>query len=43
MTKGFESALDIKLVKGELSQEEIEIAEELKVNKYGTKEWNFKR
>jgi lipoate-protein ligase A len=43
MTKGFEKALDIKLVKGELSQEELMVAEELKVNKYGTKEWNFKR
>ncbi len=43
MVKGFESALDIKLVKGELSQEELRVAEQLRDDKYGTKEWNFKR
>ncbi|CAD6492140.1 MAG: Lipoate-protein ligase A subunit 1 [Candidatus Argoarchaeum ethanivorans] len=43
MIKGFESALDIKLVKGELTQEELRVAEELRSDKYGTKEWNFKR
>ncbi len=43
MIKGFESALDIKLVKGELTQEELRIAEELRNDKYGRKEWNFKR
>jgi len=43
MIKGFESALNIKLVEGKLSREELRTTEELKVNKYGTKEWNFKR
>jgi lipoate-protein ligase A len=43
MIKGFESALGIELEEGFLSKEELELASKLRNEKYGTKEWNFKR
>lgn len=40
---GFENVLGVELVKGNITKEELLLAEELKECKYGTKEWNFKR
>jgi len=41
--KGFESALKMKLVKGELSQSELDYAYKLAQEKYSTREWNMRR
>ncbi|MDI6855529.1 MAG: biotin/lipoate A/B protein ligase family protein [Candidatus Thermoplasmatota archaeon] len=43
MIKGFENALDIELEEGFLTKDELELATKLRDEKYGTKEWNFKR
>jgi len=39
----FPKALDVKLVEGELSREEMELASRLRREKYSTKEWIFNR
>ncbi|NWG11079.1 lipoate--protein ligase family protein [Candidatus Bathyarchaeota archaeon] len=41
LTIGFQKALDIKLVSGELAAYERELAEKLCKEKYSTNEWNF--
>lgn len=41
LTEGFQKALDIKLVEGELTLYEHELAEKLCKEKYATAEWNF--
>ncbi len=43
MMAGFAQALSITLVPGVLSEQELALAEQLKVERYGAKEWNFKR
>jgi len=43
LKKGFEEALNIKLSLGKLTEEEKALAEKLKVEKYSTKEWLYKR
>jgi lipoate-protein ligase A len=43
MIQGFKEALDIELVPGTLSQEEHELAERIKAERYETDAWNFKR
>jgi lipoate-protein ligase A len=43
MIKGFEQALNIKLIEGKLSDKELEIARKLYEEKYSTKEWNYLR
>lgn len=40
MVKGFTEAFDVKLIKGELSIAEVELAQELVLTKYTTDEWN---
>jgi len=41
LVKGFQKALNMKLVKGELTLYEKELAEKLYKEKYATDEWNF--
>jgi lipoate-protein ligase A len=41
LTEGFQKALSISLVEGELTPSELELAEELRRKKYVTFEWNF--
>ncbi len=41
LARGFEKALDIKLVEGELSTYERKLAQELCRRKYATEEWNI--
>ena len=43
LRKGFAKALEVDFEKGELSESEQKMAEELAESKYGSKEWNFKR
>ncbi|MCL4459856.1 MAG: lipoate--protein ligase family protein [Chloroflexi bacterium] len=43
LKEGFEQAFGITLVSGELTEDEGELAEELRHNKYGTRDWNFRR
>lgn len=40
---GFGAGLGIDLIQGELTEEEQRLAEELAVEKYGSKKWNFRR
>ncbi|MDH7477308.1 MAG: biotin/lipoate A/B protein ligase family protein [Candidatus Bathyarchaeota archaeon] len=42
LTHGFQKALNIQLIKGNLTSYEIECARKLIKEKYATKEWNFK-
>lgn len=43
MHQGFVEALDIELAPGELSAEELSLADSLVKTKYGTREWNYRR
>lgn len=43
LAKGFSISLNILLEEGELTKEELELAEKLKNEKYSKKEWNFRR
>jgi lipoate-protein ligase A len=43
LIRGFEEAFNIKLIPGEVTVFEEELALKLKVEKYSTREWNFKR
>ena len=43
MIHGFEDALDIDCVPGTLTQDERRLAEKIKVDRYETDAWNFKR
>jgi len=43
LIKGFEEAFDIKLVNGTITNFEEQNASRLIIEKYATKEWNFKR
>ena len=43
VTRGFERALDVLLVEGELSGEEKALAQRLVRERYGRREWNLKR
>lgn len=43
LKRGFEKALDIELIPSELSEHEKRLTDELKKEKYSTKEWNFRR
>lgn len=43
MTSGFESALNVSINKSQLSDEELEKADELMRTKYTTREWNCKQ
>ncbi len=43
ITDGFREALNVELVEGKLTNDELELSKELADNKYKTKEWNFKR
>ncbi|MBN1873228.1 MAG: lipoate--protein ligase family protein [Anaerolineae bacterium] len=43
MITGFKKAMHIELVEGTLSDEEIALTTNLKVEKYGTEAWNHKR
>ncbi len=43
MKLGFQKAFNANLVKGELSQEELKLAEQIKKEQFSKKEWNFKR
>lgn len=43
LTKGFEKTFAIKLVKGELTDEEKDLTQKLFEEKYSTDEWNFGR
>ena len=43
LAKGFEEQLGISLVLEDLTEEELRLAQEIKKEKYGTHEWNFKR
>ena len=43
MINGFEKTFDVKLVEGRLSEKEKRYTEQLRDEKYATKEWNFKR
>jgi lipoate-protein ligase A len=43
MKKGFEENFGVKLIEEKLSRKEIELAEQLKKEKFATKEWNYKR
>lgn len=40
---GFASGLDVELVPGELTEEELALAKELAQTRYGTEEWNLRR
>lgn len=41
MIEGFEEALNVKFFRGELTSEELELAEKLVKEKYSTDKWNF--
>jgi lipoate-protein ligase A len=41
LVKGFENALEIKLENGQLTSDELELAENLYIEKYSTNSWNF--
>lgn len=41
--RGFASGLDVELVPGELTEEELALAKELAQTRYGTEEWNLRR
>ncbi len=43
MIAGFENVLDIHLVPGTLSDEEVKLADEVKAERYATQAWNHKR
>jgi lipoate-protein ligase A len=43
LAEGFQKALNIKLVDGELTPYERELSEKLCKEKYATREWNFER
>jgi lipoate-protein ligase A len=43
LKEGFEEALNIKLSPGKLTEEEKALAEKLKIEKYSSKEWLYKR
>jgi lipoate-protein ligase A len=43
LKKGFEKALDIELVPGELSEYEKQLTDKLIKEKYSTREWDFRR
>lgn len=43
MTTGFQNALQLDLVPGELTDEELELTNKLIKEKYTQKEWNFRR
>ncbi len=43
LRRGFEQALNVNLLKQDLTSDELKIASELCVRKYDTDEWNFKR
>jgi lipoate-protein ligase A len=41
LVKGFEKALEIKLENDQLTSDELELAENLYIEKYSTNSWNF--
>lgn len=43
LRKGFEEQFNVKLSEGELTEDEFELAEFIKKEKFGTYEWNHKR
>jgi len=43
MKKGFEEEFNIKLIEGELTEEEIQLAKKFEKEFFGSKEWNHKR
>jgi len=43
LAKGFEKGLDIDLEEGELSSTEIELAKEIRKDRYSNPEWNYRR
>jgi len=43
MKLGFQKAFNANLLNGELSQEELKLAEQIKKEQFSKKEWNFKR
>ncbi|MEM2144200.1 MAG: biotin/lipoate A/B protein ligase family protein [Candidatus Jordarchaeaceae archaeon] len=43
LKKGFEKTLDIELTPGKLSEYEEELTNKLIIEKYSTREWNFRR
>ncbi len=43
MVAGFEKVLDIQLMPGTLSEEELRLADKVKVERYATPAWNHKR
>lgn len=43
LKRGFEKALDIELIPGELSDYEKQLTDKFKREKYSTREWNFRR
>lgn len=43
LRRGFEETFDISLVKGELTDEEIELTDSFKTSIFGAKEWNHQR
>jgi lipoate-protein ligase A len=43
LAAGFEKSLDIELEKGELAQTELQLAEEIRQDRYINPDWNFRR
>jgi lipoate-protein ligase A len=43
LAKGFEKALEIELEEGELTSSEIALAEDIKMDRYSSSEWNHRR
>ena len=43
MKKGFEDEFDVQLIKGELTEDELELAENFKKECFSTEEWNNRR
>ena len=43
MIQGFAETLDIELIEGSLLASEIELAEQIKMERYANHDWNFKR
>jgi lipoate-protein ligase A len=43
LRKGFEEQFNVKFNQGELTEEELELAEFIKKEKFDTKKWNHKR
>jgi lipoyltransferase/lipoate-protein ligase len=41
LVEGFQEALSVKLINGELATHELEVAEKLAYEKYATDDWNF--